>query len=145
MKNISKPVYGLGDTTFQTAGGESGIEKLVNDFYDRMGSDPRFATIYNLHPDDKSLSRDKLAAFLCGWMGGPKRYHEKYGSISIPGVHRHLPIGENEREQWLDCMREALEQQAYSSDFKAYLIEELSKPAEMIRRACQKPDSKNAI
>lgn len=133
----SKSIFGVGDNTFQAAGGEQGIYQLVNNFYDRMGSDSRFASIFNLHPTNKDLSRDKLATFLCGWMGGPKRYHEKYGSINIPGVHRHLPIGENERDLWLTCMKESLDQQAYSRDFKSYLMQELSKPAEMIRRACK--------
>ncbi|MEO1204557.1 MAG: globin, partial [Pseudomonadota bacterium] len=81
--------YGSGDASFQAAGGEAGIVKLVDDFYARMGTDPRFATIYAMHPDDKVVSRDKLARFLCGWLGGPKLYHEKYGAIGIPRVHAH--------------------------------------------------------
>ena len=89
MSNSPDRPYGTGDASFQAAGGEAGIRKLVDDFFDRMGSDERFATIYDMHPDDKAMSRDKLARFLCGWLGGPKLYHEKYGSISIPGI-RHM-------------------------------------------------------
>ena len=85
------PPYGVGDASFQAAGGREGIFKLVNEFFDRMGSDDRFATIWDMHPDDKEMSRDKLTRFLCGWLGGPKLYHEKYGSIGIPRVHAHLP------------------------------------------------------
>ena len=81
------PQYGIGDASFQAAGGEAGIFTLVNAFFDRMGSDERFATIWNLHPDDKDISRDKLARFLCGWLGGPKLYNEKYGAVGIPSVH----------------------------------------------------------
>ncbi|MBT5220864.1 MAG: globin, partial [Woeseia sp.] len=79
--------YGTGDASFQAAGGETGIRKLVNEFFDRMGSDPRFVTIHGMHPEDKEISRDKLARFLCGWLGGPKLYNEKYGAIGIPRVH----------------------------------------------------------
>ena len=78
------------DASYQAAGGEDGIRKLVDAFFDRMGSDPRFATIYAMHPEDKDVSRDKLACFLCGWLGGPKLYHEKDGAIGIPRVHAHL-------------------------------------------------------
>lgn len=129
--------YGTGDASFQAAGGEAGIRKLVDDFFDLMGSDARFATIYEMHPEDKDVSRDKLARFLCGWLGGPKLYHEKYGSIGIPRVHGHLAIATPERDQWLACMREAVEQQPFSDDFKQYLMEQLFVPAEAVRRRCE--------
>lgn len=58
--------YGIGDASFQAAGGEVGIRRLIDTFFDRMSSDTRFATIYAMHPDDKVMSRDKLARFLCG-------------------------------------------------------------------------------
>ena len=103
-------------------------------FFDRMGTDLRFATIYALHPDDKEVSRDKLARFLCGWLGGPKLYNEKYGAIGIPRVHAHLKIATPERDQWLTCMTESVEQQPFDADFKIYLMEQLFVPAEAVRR-----------
>ena len=137
MSVQTKRPYGTGDASFQAAGGEAGIRKLVDDFFDRMGKDERFATIYDMHPGDKDVSRDKLARFLCGWLGGPKRYHEKYGSISIPGVHAHLAIATAERDQWLTCMGESVEQQSFAADFKHYLMEQLFVPAEAVRRRCE--------
>ena len=130
-------VYGEGDASFRAAGGEAGLRRLVDAFYDRMGDDPRFATIYAMHPDDKSESRDKLARFLCGWLGGPKLYHEKYGGIGIPRVHAHLAIGEAERDQWLTCMAESVAEQPFAEDFKTYLMEQLYVPAEAVRRRCE--------
>jgi len=126
--------YGIGDASFQAAGGQAGIRKLVDDFYDRMGSDARFASIYEMHPDDKEVSRDKLARFLCGWLGGPKLFSEKYGSISLPRAHEHLAIATPERDQWLDCMSETVALQPFAADFKKYLMEQLSVPAESVRR-----------
>ena len=131
----TKP-YGTGDASFQAAGGESGIRRLVDAFFDRMGSDPRFATIYAMHPDDKAVSRDKLACFLCGWLGGPKLYREKYGAIGIPRVHAQLAIKTDERDQWLTCMAESVELQPFAADFKKYLMEQLFVPAEAVRRRC---------
>ena len=125
--------YGTGDATFQAAGGEAGITALVDAFYDIMASDPEYATIMSWHPDDNRLSRDKLVAFLCGWMGGPPRYREKYGPISIPGVHAHLHVTERERDQWLSCMAKALAQQDYPAILVAYLLKHLYVPAERVR------------
>lgn len=128
--------YGTGDASFAAAGGEPGITQLVDAFYDRMGSDSRFARIYAMHPTNKSISRDKLARFLCGWLGGPKRYQEKYGPINIPAAHHHLPISAAEQDQWLTCMAETVAEQSFHPTFKRYLLEQLAVPAEAIRRRC---------
>ena len=132
----NKP-YGTDDASFQAAGGIDGLRRLIDNFFDRMGSDERFATIHNMHPDDNEMSRDKLHRFLCGWLGGPKLYREKYGSIGIPRVHAHLVIATAERDQWLTCMRESVEEQPFAADFKKYLMEQLYIPAEAVRRRCE--------
>ena len=131
--NREKPGYGDGDASFQAAGGVTGLRKLVNDFYDLMEQLPKAKEIRDLHPDDLTQSRDKLARFLCGWLGGPKLYREKYGPIRIPSAHTHLNIGSKQRDAWLACMQRALEKQPYAESFKAYLIEQLAVPAERCR------------
>ena len=136
MSSDPNPRYGTGDASFQAAGGVEGIRRLVDTFFDRMGSDPRFATIYALHPENKEISRDKLHLFLCGWLGGPKLYNEKYGAIGIPRVHAHLAIATDERDQWLTCMGESVAEQPFADDFKTYLMEQLYVPAEAVRRRC---------
>ena len=100
--------YGEGDASFQAAGGVEGLRRLVADFYRMMDTLPEAATIRAMHPSDLSGSADKLHRFLCGWLGGPKLYREKYGSIHIPSAHAHLAIGERERDAWLLCMERAL-------------------------------------
>ncbi|MFN3232392.1 MAG: group II truncated hemoglobin [Alphaproteobacteria bacterium] len=130
--------YGTGDASFQAAGGYEGIKRLVDDFYDIMQAREDAQRILRMHPRDLDVSRDKLTRFLCGWTGGPKLYSEKYGSITIPGVHAHLDIAEAERDAWLACMQDALAQQPYAEDFKAYLLRELGVPAERVRIMAQK-------
>jgi len=125
--------YGEGDSSFQAAGGEEGLRRLVDDFYDAMDTLPEAKRIREMHPQDLTESRDKLARFLCGWLGGPKRYNEKYGSIRIPKAHSHLDIGVEERDAWLRCMEESLKVQPYEADFKVYLIEQLFVPADRSR------------
>ncbi len=129
--------YGQRDATFQAAGGEAGIRKLVDAFYDLMSSQTKYQKIYHWHPDG-DIARDKLARFLCGWMGGPNRYNGKYGAISIPRAHARLPVTSVERDMWLSCMAEALGEQEYPDELKTYLIEHLGVPAEAVRRTCEK-------
>ncbi len=130
--------YGQADATFQAVGGEAGVRKLVDSFYDLMDTHAAYQTIRNWHPEDLTLSRDKLSRFLCGWMGGPRLYQEKYGSISIPGVHAHLAVGEVEKQMWLDCMTEAMNQQDLPPALIRYLGEQLSRPADMIQQQSAK-------
>jgi hemoglobin len=125
--------YGEGDASFQAAGGEAGIRRLVDDFYQQMDTLPEARVIRAMHPRDLTVSRDKLARFLCGWLGGPKLFQEKYGPIVIPKAHAHLPIGPAERDAWLLCMKKALSRQPYPLEFKHYLLEQLSIPAERVR------------
>lgn len=128
-----QPRYGDGDTSFRAAGGETGIRRLVDDFYELMEQLPETQEIRAMHPADLTQSRDKLARFLSGWLGGPRLYHEKYGPIRIPSAHAHLNIGTKQRDAWLSCMHQALEQQPYATRFKVYLIEQLAIPAERCR------------
>ena len=129
--------YGYQDTTYQAAGGSAGIQRMVDRFYDIMQNDPRYQTIWSWHPQDAQKTRDKLSCFLSGWMGGPAEYASTYGQISIPLAHAHLKVTENEQEQWLGCMQQALESLDYPADFIQYLIEQLTIPATRIRQACQ--------
>ncbi len=137
--------YGDGDASFQAAGGEEGIRQLVDRFYEMMEARPDAVAIRKMHPRDLSVSRDKLARFLCGWLGGPKRYAEKYGSIQIPKVHARFPIRTAERDAWLDCMRAALDEMPLAEDFKAYLLKELYVPAERIRMAVAAREQSEAL
>ena len=133
LENQDSPPYGVGDASYRAAGGETGIRRLVDDFYDAMDQLPEAATIRAMHPADLTVSRDKLARFLCGWLGGPKLYAEKYGPINIPQAHSRFGIGSKERDAWLSCMAEALKNQPYAADFKKYLLEQLHVPAERSR------------
>lgn len=124
--------YGFEDTSLKAMGGEQGVRKLVDLFYDAMETRPDAQTIREMHPGDLSLSRDKLAAFLTGWLGGPKRFRERWGPIRIPPAHAHLAIGTSERDAWLACMQEAVDAMEVAEDFRAYFMREIAVPANRV-------------
>src|SRR4051812_13733312 len=97
------PTYGIGDASFQAAGGEEGLKRLVERFYQEMETAPEATTVLAMHKQDLAEVRDKLWRFLCGWLNGPRLYQEKYGPISIPQSHAPFPIGAQERDAWLLC------------------------------------------
>ena len=91
-------------TPFQLLGGEAGIRALVDRFYDLMDLEPAFAGLRAVHPTTLEGSRDKLFWFLCGWLGGPNHYIERFGHPMLRARHLPYPIGVSERDQWLTCM-----------------------------------------
>ncbi|CAA6828757.1 MAG: Hemoglobin-like protein HbO [uncultured Thiotrichaceae bacterium] len=129
--------YGIGSATYDAAGGINGIRQLVDDFYTIMDESEESQDIRKMHPEDLEVSKDKLACFLSGWMGGEALYQEKYGSINIPGAHSFLKIGEKERDMWMLCMAKALGKQDYADDLRRYLFEQLFQPAEKIRQVSE--------
>lgn len=132
-----KMVFGHQDHSYQSAGGETGLMKLSKDFYGFMDSLPAAKVIRAMHPSDLTLSIEKLALFLCGWLGGPRLFQNKFGPIHIPQRHSHLKISATEKEAWLLCMQKALENQPYDESFKDYLITQLQVPAARIQAMCE--------
>lgn len=133
MENQTKPTFGVGDASFQAAGGETGIHNLVERFYHEMDHLQEARGIRQMHEEDLTIVKDKLTRFLCGWLGGPKRYHEKYGAISIPLSHKMFEIGAVERDAWLLCMERAVQAQPFSEEFKTYFMKVIRVPAERVR------------
>jgi hemoglobin len=129
--------FGDGDTSFLAAGGEPGLRSLAQDFYHQMDTLETARRIRAMHPSDLTESIDKLALFLCGWLGGPKLFRSKYGPIKLPVAHEHLKIDDAEREAWLTCMQAAIAQQPFEPDFRAYLLGELHVPAGRIMDVSQ--------
>jgi len=97
-----------GDTPFERLGGEAGVRTLVERFYDLMDLEPAYAGMRALHPATLEGSRDKLYWYLCGWLGGPNHYIERFGHPMLRARHLPYAIGNAERYQWMACMTQAL-------------------------------------
>jgi hemoglobin len=95
-------------TPFDRLGGESAVRALVDRFYDLMDLDPAYAGMRALHPITLDGSRDKLFWYLCGWLGGPNHYIERFGHPMLRARHLPYAIGNAERDQWMACMTQAL-------------------------------------
>lgn len=110
---------------YEEVGGMEVIDKLVEDFYSIMSTDPIAKDCFKTHEGrDMSIAAEKLKLFLSGWLGGPQLYHEKYGHPRLKMRHMDFKIGVPEAEQWLYCMKlamrrskipESLQEQLYGS------------------------------
>jgi hemoglobin len=118
---------------FDALGGETGVRQLVDRFYDLMDLEPQFAGIRKLHPANLEGSRDKLHWFLCGWMGGPNHYVERFGHPMLRARHLPYAIGIAERDQWMGCMMLAMQEQAVDPALAQRLAESFFGTADWMR------------
>jgi len=95
---------------FERLGGEPGVRALVDRFYDLMDLEPGFAGLRALHPPTLDGSRDKLFWFLCGWLGGPDLFVQRFGHPRLRARHLPYTIGIAERDQWVACMGLAMQE-----------------------------------
>lgn len=121
------------DSPYVRLGGEAGVRRLVERFYEFMDTLPEAGTIRAMHAADLSPMVDKLAVFLTGWMGGPERYSERFGRVIIPAAHQPFSIGSEERDQWLRCMRCALESVQAEHELIELLMPAFGQMANMCR------------
>lgn len=98
-----------GKTLYAQMGGDAKVREMVDRFYDLMDIEQAYSGIRKLHPTSMETSREKLYMFLSGWLGGPSLYMENYGHPMLRARHLPFAIGISERDQWMDCMRRAME------------------------------------
>ena len=118
---------------YEGLGGEPGVRALVDRFYDLMDLEPVYAGLRALHPQDLGGSRDKLHWFLCGWMGGPQHYAERFGHPMLRARHLPYAIGIAERNQWMACMLQAMEEHAVDAALAQRLAESFFGTADWMR------------
>jgi hemoglobin len=123
----------VGPTPFERMGGEVGVRALVDRFYDLMDLEPAFAVIRQLHPSALDGSRDKLHWFLCGWLGGPKLYTDRFGHPRLRARHLPYAIGLAERDQWMACMMQAMQESSVDDTLAARLTESFFGTADWMR------------
>ena len=120
-------------TPFEALGGEPAVRQLVDRFYDLMDLEPAFAGLRALHPDVLDSSRDELHWFLCGWLGGPQLYVEKFGHPRLRARHLPYPIGIAERDQWMACMSQAMRELSIDEAMSLRLAESFFGTADWMR------------
>ncbi len=123
------------DTTapYVTLGGEPAVRALVDRFYDLMDLEPAYAGIRSLHPTDLGGSRDKLFWFLCGWLGGPDLYIQRFGHPRLRARHLPFDIGISERDQWMACMVQAMGEEGVSAELSDRLTRSFFGTADWMR------------
>ncbi|MEN9886191.1 MAG: hypothetical protein RL758_769 [Pseudomonadota bacterium] len=124
------PVF---NTPFEWIGGEERIHALVERFYDLMDLEQQYAALRAAHGPDLADARQKLEWFLCGWLGGPQHYIERFGHPRLRARHMPFKIGILERDQWLACMDQAMGETGVPEELRARLRESFFQTADWMR------------
>lgn len=105
MSSDDQPAFA---TPFEWIGGEPAVRRLVDRFYDLMDLEPAYTELRAAHGSTLEDARDKLFWFLCGWLGGPDHFVERFGHPRLRMRHMPFSIGILERDQWVACMDQAM-------------------------------------
>jgi hemoglobin len=124
-------------TPFEWIGGEARVRELVDRFYDLMDLEQAYAQLRAVHGSELDDARQKLFWFLCGWLGGPQHYTERFGHPRLKQRHMPFKVGLAERDQWLACMDQAMGEAAVPEDLRARLNKAFFQTADWMRNQAQ--------
>lgn len=120
-------------TYYDRIGGEQGVRDLVERFYDLMDLEPQYKELRDTHGASLESARMKLFLFLSGWLGGPDLYVERFGHPRLRARHMPFSIGTVERDQWVACMAQALQDQGVEEELRDKLLEAFFGVADWMR------------
>jgi hemoglobin len=132
MQVQDKPPF---DTPFEWIGGEAKVKALVERFYDLMDLEPGYAQLRAAHGSDLASAREKLSWFLCGWLGGPQHYTDRFGHLRLRMRHMPFRIGIAERDQWLACMDQAMGEVGVDAVLRERLKQSFFQTADWMRNS----------
>lgn len=121
------------ETPFEWIGGEERVHTLTERFYDLMDLEPRYAALRAAHGSQLDNARQRLFWFLCGWLGGPQHYTERFGHPRLRARHMPFAIGITERDQWLACMDQAMQETGVDEALRQRLLQSFFQTADWMR------------
>jgi hemoglobin len=122
-------------TPFEWIGGEDKVKALVESFYDLMDLEPKYAALRAAHGSELTRARQHLFWYLCGWLGGPQHYTDRFGHPRLRMRHMPFSIGTVERDQWLACMDQAMGETGVDAALRQRLKDSFFQTADWMRNA----------
>ena len=101
------------ESLYQHAGGEEGLHRLEQTFYDSVLRDPLLQPLFGA---GKATHVDHLTWFTAESFGGPDRFTRELGFWHLISVHRGLKITESQRQRFVELYMAALDQADLPAD-----------------------------
>ena len=104
---------------YERVGGQKTFNELVSHFYALVAVNPVLRPMY---PDsDLKAAAQRLEMFLVQYWGGPTTYSEQRGHPRLRMRHAPFHIATKERDEWLNCMRQAVDGLEINAELKTEL------------------------
>lgn len=106
-------------TALDDLGGEERLRALVEQFYDQVETLPEGSNLRRLHGRGHGVPHARVEQFnfLCGFMGGRAYYKEKHGHMDVKLMHAHVPIRQEDADNWMLCMEQALDDEGHTGPY----------------------------
>jgi hemoglobin len=101
------------ETLYDHAGGEAGLHRLEQIFYDKALADPVLSRLFT---ERVPTHVDHLTWFTAESFGGPDRFTKELGFRHLIDVHRGLEITDEQRERFVEAYLEALDEAGMPDD-----------------------------
>src|ERR1700760_368018 len=121
---------------YEHAGGEAGLHRLEQYFYDSVLVDPILQPLFGAGRPEHV---DHLTAFTAESFGGPDTFSRELGFAHLIDVHRGLRITEVQRARFVELYLAALDAAGMSSgeDFRAAVREHVEFGSEVAKQNSQ--------
>lgn len=119
---------------YSQIGGEAGVKRLVETFYDLIEQHPEGQAVNILHLRGHGVAHSRIeqSNFLSGFLGGPKLYAERYGHSNVRLMHEHVEIDREARDSWLTCMGMAIDAVGIEPGLKRQLMDNFTVVADLL-------------
>jgi len=97
-------------TLYEAIGGDPTVRALTHRFYELMDTLPEAKNVRAVHPPSLQGSEEKFYEYMTGYLGGPPLYTDKRGHPRLRSRHFVAAIGPVERDEWLLCFRQAMDE-----------------------------------
>lgn len=113
--------WGDSETPYEEIGGANGVRQLADAFYDVIEEES--PPLRAMLPSSTKNTRRKFSMYLSGWLGGPPLYEEKWGHPRLRMRHMPFSIGTDEAEEWMRCIRKAMDRVGVDGPLRTFLEE----------------------
>jgi hemoglobin len=101
------------ESLYEHAGGEAGLHRLEQTFYDSVLRDPLLRPLFG---EGKPTHVEHLTMFTAESFGGPDRFTRELGFWHLISVHRGLKITEQQRRRFVELYMAALDEAGMPDD-----------------------------
>ena len=98
----------MSETSFYEVLGEERLTQLLDSYYNKVFASSIIGPLFSKTPKEEIKRKQHL--FLTQFLGGPALYTETIGNPKMR--QRHLPhkITNEAKDEWLKCMKEAIQE-----------------------------------